>query len=606
MQRYFDVVQSRNGDAIVGGLVSVFISGTTTLATLYADNGVTLQANPVTTNTDGEYAFYAANGTYTLQITATNYATETKPGVVLFDPFDAGASNNVQFLQAGTGAQVRSVQSKLRDVVSVKDFGAVGNGVADDTGAIQSAVNYASTIGADVTFPTGTYCITSGITIKCTGDLAEEGTGSYIHFSPSNPVNLVSDSQAVLKATASMAFMVKYTYDVADGDIAPFYSRVEGMSFDGNNVATDCIYIDFSMHMHIESCRFWGYTGAGIHNFGYGVAQYVNNVFRGPKGIFIERGGDSLIDHNDFFPTNNGIGVDCGYFSGNTTISSNIFTNEGTGNLYGVRLSGDYAASGSEEVRHLIIQANEFCGMTAGVYGIAFSTSARNVYQCAIVNNHVTPYTSTNIGCLADLRSCEGIIISGNWVNKDGFSTATGTYGLYLFNCIGCIVENNIFENLTNEAIRLTDALRCQIKNNYFYDCGKGGASFVIVQIFNNSQHNHFEGNYFYQSSNSFAQNGIYEQTGPNNNQAYNNRFTTVATPYFRSGANSWFWRREPGIARPTTGRYHKGDVVINVNPTVTGAGGSQYIVKEWVRITDGVNHVVNTDWVEARTLTGT
>jgi hypothetical protein len=127
MQRYFDVVQNRQGTAVVGATVTVYDSNGN-LATLYSNNsGTAPSSNPVYTNADGEYVFYAANGIYTIQIAATGYAGETKPGVVLFDPSDSGASNNVQFLQAGTGAQVRSVQSKLRDVVSELDYNTFTN-----------------------------------------------------------------------------------------------------------------------------------------------------------------------------------------------------------------------------------------------------------------------------------------------------------------------------------------------------------------------------------------------------------------------------------------------------------------------------------------------
>lgn len=56
----------------------------------------------------------------------------------------------------------------------------------------------------------------------------------------------------------------------------------------------------------------------------------------------------------------------------------------------------------------------------------------------------------------------------------------------------------------------------------------------------------------------------------------------------------------------PSIGTYRAGDVVLNSNPVVAGAGGSQYIVAGWKRLTTGAAHVLNTDWVSMRTLTGT
>ena len=57
-----------------------------------------------------------------------------------------------------TGAVATNVEAKLSDTVSVKDFGAVGDGVTDDTAAIQNAINYAASIGGSVIyFPTAVY-----------------------------------------------------------------------------------------------------------------------------------------------------------------------------------------------------------------------------------------------------------------------------------------------------------------------------------------------------------------------------------------------------------------------------------------------------------------
>lgn len=55
----------------------------------------------------------------------------------------------------------------------------------------------------------------------------------------------------------------------------------------------------------------------------------------------------------------------------------------------------------------------------------------------------------------------------------------------------------------------------------------------------------------------------------------------------------------------PDTGSWRVGDYVENTTPAETGSSGSKYIVRGWNRITNGNNNILNTDWVEERTLTG-
>ncbi len=71
--------------------VLVNLTGTSTAATLYSDDGVTPQTNPIVSDSSGEYAFYAADGIYDLVISVTGFTTETKTAAVhLFDSSDAG------------------------------------------------------------------------------------------------------------------------------------------------------------------------------------------------------------------------------------------------------------------------------------------------------------------------------------------------------------------------------------------------------------------------------------------------------------------------------------------------------------------------------------
>jgi len=78
-------------------------------------------------------------------------ATERYSEVV----FNSNASQ-VIYDPAGLGAVPTTVQTKLRETVSVKDFGAIGNGIANDSPAIQAAFDYLMTVGGGTMYIPGT------------------------------------------------------------------------------------------------------------------------------------------------------------------------------------------------------------------------------------------------------------------------------------------------------------------------------------------------------------------------------------------------------------------------------------------------------------------
>ena len=104
------------------------------------------------------------NSDYSIQV-------QNKNGSVVYSAPAATerlSADLVTFIQAGSGAVTRTAQAKMRDVVSVLDYGADPTGVADSSTAVQAAIDAVETLGGNLVFPPGKYLFSSQVTINRT------------------------------------------------------------------------------------------------------------------------------------------------------------------------------------------------------------------------------------------------------------------------------------------------------------------------------------------------------------------------------------------------------------------------------------------------------
>jgi hypothetical protein len=176
-----------------GGWVFLYQPGTTVQQTVYQDDaGSVVWTQPITLDQNGRPAnpvyaaqpvraiFFSSTGAQLLDVARINgqraeslaISNASWPGETTIDGVltalgttFGGTDGNAKVI--GTGAVQRSVRSKVSELPSVKDFGAVGNGIADDFSAILAgitAVNAAG--GGTLTFPAGTYLTSQPIALQ--------------------------------------------------------------------------------------------------------------------------------------------------------------------------------------------------------------------------------------------------------------------------------------------------------------------------------------------------------------------------------------------------------------------------------------------------------
>jgi hypothetical protein len=106
---------------------------------------------------------------------------------------NSGNATAITYTASFSGATAQTVQTKLQQTVSVKDFGAVGDGVVDDTAALQAARDYvaAQTEPPKLIFPAGIYKYSvspnwaiTNIEVEAQGEvrLRYTGTGNAVIF----------------------------------------------------------------------------------------------------------------------------------------------------------------------------------------------------------------------------------------------------------------------------------------------------------------------------------------------------------------------------------------------------------------------------------------
>ena len=120
-----------------------------------------------------------------------------------------------------TGAVNRAFNEKLQEIVSVKDFGATGDGTTDDATAIINALNSFGANGGTLYFPAGTYIVGQAIPIR-----------QGIHYLGQSPLS------SVLKASASsFDNILGYGYPTTAQSTVQNNFIIENLTFDGNKAA---------------------------------------------------------------------------------------------------------------------------------------------------------------------------------------------------------------------------------------------------------------------------------------------------------------------------------------------------------------------------------
>ena len=444
-----------NANPYAGAKWYFYQTGTLTPQTVYTTSALNVaHANPVVADAGGKFANIFFNSALTYRgvlkdasDTVTLHDIDPINDDILSQLIASSGSSLVGFLQAGTGAVARTAQAKMRDVISVKDFGATGDGVTSGQSAlIQAAIDAVNAAGGGVVFiPRGVYLMgTTVLSIKSNVILQGEGynasilqwsnahTGDGIKFSGNvnhNPAQALAFTEVrdlQIKCTNGSNTAGGGYVDVAGTFLALHRVKVDGFGYSCILDQSELAEVDLCIFQSSNTALLWLVNGPG-HTAG--AAFFFTNR------ISVTR--TQLDNGVTIKPLIQDDGGYCHSFSNNNF----------NGGTYHLRAAG---------VSALKIESNEWEGNSANPCIILTNTAVggAGVGSCsgvAIDGNLIVPVAGQS--CI-NIVSCNGLNVSANFlqtsasiVKINGAQNCAGLIvGANALNGAGAVIDNSQME----------------------------------------------------------------------------------------------------------------------------------------------------------------
>jgi hypothetical protein len=410
-----------------------------------------------------------ANSDYSIQVQNKNgsvlysapVATERYSDVVV----TSINASEVVYDPAGTGAVATTVQTKLRETVSVKDFGAVGDGVADDTIAIQTAINSFSSGQGTVYFPKGIYLVTSTITVS-NDRMNLIGQGQWV-------------SQIKFQPTADdiCIFIGKGGEGTTNAGVIVQCS-VKGFAFTSTNVTNkktalelkdiaECYFDDIA----IGSTTQWiGNGSIGVRVRGREATTFNNMVVQTNRPFVFARNTSFPSICLDHFNFNNIFSACRGHFESAPIYNETNFFFEPGVNFSNVSFSGYQAWLRGKNGLY-------YDNSTLAAAAVSYSMNIQNVRWEGEFGDDDTGYA---------FYFNHGATSYADAINIQNVNIGEIGNGYYFRRCAGITLQNNIWSRVTGEALNIDTSLNNEFLQviNCFWQTGATasiGSAFAAV-----------------------------------------------------------------------------------------------------------------------------